>query len=287
MKERIQMYEPFFHHYYIDEVLNNYELETLIRVKKDDYEQSIAYVKLVSVYSHHADLEEIQQQVDSIRFMMETYEDYEEFEQYLIENEDHKVIGIDLCALTYNHHFDELELEELTPDQYYQVGLYYYDQRKYDEALECFRLGEECEDVDCLCVLGYMYEKGQGVKQNNQVAMTYYKLASDLGSVVASCNLAYFYEYGIDVEQDYEKAYELYSLGLDEKFPRSLFSTAFFLQHGLGVEQDLEEAFYRFEEAAALGHNDAICALGECYEFGQGVSQDYQRAFHYYGKSFL
>lgn len=51
MKERIQMYEPFFHHYYIDEVLNNYELETLIRVKKDDYEQSIAYVKLVSVYS--------------------------------------------------------------------------------------------------------------------------------------------------------------------------------------------------------------------------------------------
>lgn len=64
MKERIQMYEPFFHHYYIDEVLNNYELETLIRVKKDDYEQSIAYVKLVSVYSHHADLEEIQQQVE-------------------------------------------------------------------------------------------------------------------------------------------------------------------------------------------------------------------------------
>ena len=36
MKERIQMYEPFFHYYYIDEVLNNYELETLIRVKKDD-----------------------------------------------------------------------------------------------------------------------------------------------------------------------------------------------------------------------------------------------------------
>ena len=54
-----------------------------------------------------------------------------------------------------------------------------------------------------------MYEKGQGVKQSNQVAMTYYRLASDLGNVVASCNLAYFYEYGIDVDQDYEKAFEL------------------------------------------------------------------------------
>ena len=243
MKERIHLYEPFFHHYYIDEILNDYELETLIRVKKDDYQQSIAYIKLISIYSHHASIDELQQQVDSIQMMMETYEDYHEFEQYLIENEEHQVIGIDLCALTYNHHYDELDLEELTPDQYYQVGLYYYDQKKYDQALECFHLGEECEDSDCLCVLGYMYEKGQGVKQSNQVAMTYYRLASDLGNVVASCNLAYFYEYGIDVDQDYEKAFELYSLGVDEGFPRSLFSTAYFLQNGYGVTQDLEEAF--------------------------------------------
>ena len=52
MKERIHLYEPFFHHYYIDEILNDYELETLIRVKKDDYQQSIAYIKLISIYSH-------------------------------------------------------------------------------------------------------------------------------------------------------------------------------------------------------------------------------------------
>lgn len=97
--------------------------------KKDDYQQSVAYIKLISIYSHHASIDELQQQVDSIQMMMETYEDYHEFEQYLIENEEHQVIGIDLCALTYNHHYDELDLEELTPDQYYQVGLYYYDQK--------------------------------------------------------------------------------------------------------------------------------------------------------------
>lgn len=34
--------------------------------------------------------------------------------------------------------------------------------KKYDQALECFHLGEECEDSDCLCVLGYMYEKDKG-----------------------------------------------------------------------------------------------------------------------------
>lgn len=101
----------------------------MIRVKKDDYQQSVAYIKLISVYSHHASIEELQQQVDSIQIMMETYEDYQEFEQYLIENEDHQVIGIDLCALTYNQHYEELDLEELIPDQYYQVGLYYYDQK--------------------------------------------------------------------------------------------------------------------------------------------------------------
>ena len=74
----------FFIHYYIDEILNDYELETLIRVKKDDYQQSVAYIKLISIYSHHASIDELQQQVDSIQMMMETYEDYHEFEQYLI-----------------------------------------------------------------------------------------------------------------------------------------------------------------------------------------------------------
>ena len=95
------------------EILNDYELETLIRVKKDDYQQSVAYIKLISIYSHHASIDELQQQVDSIQMMMETYEDYHEFEQYLIENEEHQVIGIDLCALTYNHHYDELEFRRI------------------------------------------------------------------------------------------------------------------------------------------------------------------------------
>ena len=62
-----------------DTVLNNFPLycpkckiETLIRVKKDDYQQSIAYIKLISIYSHHASIDELQQQVDSIQMMMET-----------------------------------------------------------------------------------------------------------------------------------------------------------------------------------------------------------------------
>ena len=70
--KRQEIYDKDIHHYYIDEILNDYELETLIRVKKDDYQQSIAYIKLISIYSHHASIDELQQQVDSIQMMMET-----------------------------------------------------------------------------------------------------------------------------------------------------------------------------------------------------------------------
>ena len=285
MKERIHLYEPFFHHYYIDEILNDYELETLIRVKKDDYQQSIAYIKLISIYSHHASIDELQQQVDSIQMMMETYEDYHEFEQYLIENEEHQVIGIDLCALTYNHHYDELDLEELTPDQYYQVGLYYYDQKKYDQALECFHLGEECEDSDCLCVLGYMYEKGQGVKQSNQVAMTYYRLASDLGNVVASCNLAYFYEYGIDVGQDYQRALHYYEKAAYEGNSLAKYKLGRFYDLGYGCNENYPKAFHWYQEAAKDGLEVAITAMATCYEFGRGIEKDSQKALEYYLKA--
>ena len=47
MKERIHLYEPFFHLFYIDEILNDYDFVTLIRVKKDVYQQSVAFINFI------------------------------------------------------------------------------------------------------------------------------------------------------------------------------------------------------------------------------------------------
>lgn len=286
VKERLLSYVPFFHHYDFDEIIESFENETIIRVKKDDYEGTYSYIRVVSLFCHDHHIQELEDYIEQVKIIVEaTGEHYLDYEQYLIEDESHQIIGIDLCMLLDDSDYENLKLEDIDDEDLYQVGLYYYDMKKYDRAIECFRLGEAIHDSDCICILGYMYEKGYGFDKDVEMAAQYYETASDLGNVVASCNLAYFYEFGIGVSQDYKKAYDLYCLGEKENFPRSLFSIGYCLQHGLGVEKNIERAVEYFKKAAQFGYIDAECSLGECYEYGEGVKQDYLEAFSHYQKA--
>ena len=286
LKDRLLSYVPFFHHYEFDEIIECFENETIIRVKKDDYDQSYAYIRVVSLFCQDHSIEELEDYIEQVKLLMAVSDErYLDYEQYLIEDEAHQIIGLDLCMLLDDSEYESLRLEDIKDDELYQVGLYYYDMKNYERAIECFSLGEDINDSDCICILGYMHEKGYGFDPDNEIAAQYYAMASDLGNVVASCNLAYFYEFGIGVQQDYKKAYELYRLGEKENFPRSLFSIGYCLQHGLGTEKNMEQALEYFKKAAQYGYVDAHCSLGECYEFGEGVEQDYHESFLHYQKA--
>ena len=231
IKERLQSYVPFFHHYYLDEIIESYDNETIVRVKKDNYEQTLTYMKVISIYGENDHIEQLEQQAQQMKLLLDVSdEDYLEYEQYLIEDEQDHVIGIDICALFNDKEYENIDIEEIDENDLYQVGLYYYDLKRYDRALECFRIGEENEDSDCLCIIGYMYEKGYGLEKNIEMAREYYELSSRLGNVVAACNLAYFYENVIAVVQNYQNAFELYSMGERENFPRSLYAMGYCLQ---------------------------------------------------------
>ena len=71
------------------------------------------------------------------------------------------------------------------------------------------------DNSDCVCIIGYLYERGLGVEQDHYQAFRYYQSATSLGNVVASCNLAYFYELGIGVKQDIRKLLSYMNLGLE------------------------------------------------------------------------
>ena len=214
IKDRLTSYEPLFQHYYVEEVIDSHDNETIIRVKKDDYLQSVAYVKIISIYGHDLPVEELESQAKEMKESMLNSDHYEDDEQYLIEDNQANIIGIDLCILLDQEKYDEEMFESQDFSRLYDIGLYYYDNHDYIKALEYFKQGELVDDPDCLCIIGYMYERGFGLPQDFQLAAKYYRKATDLGSAVASCNLAYFYETGSGVEQDYIVAYHFYSLGL-------------------------------------------------------------------------
>jgi len=90
--------------------------------------------------------------------------------------------------------------------------------------------------------LGQMYNRGQGVPQNDKTAVKWFRLAAEQGNVYAQYNLGLMYDEGQGVPQDYKTAVKWYRL------------------------------------AAEQGDADAQSNLGAMYDKGQGVPQDYIRA---------
>ena len=60
--------------------------------------------------------------------------------------------------------------------------------------------------------LGAMFEEGEGVLQDNKIAIKWYTVSSDQGHATAQYNLGVMYENGKGVLQDYVKAHMWYNI---------------------------------------------------------------------------
>ena len=71
-----------------------------------------------------------------------------------------------------------------------------------DPITEIRRLAEQ-GDVDAQFTLGVMYDRGEGVPQDDTEAVRWYRLAADQGHVTAQYNLGFMYDYGEGLPDDY------------------------------------------------------------------------------------
>jgi curved DNA-binding protein CbpA len=62
--------------------------------------------------------------------------------------------------------------------------------------------------------LGWMYQNGRGVAQDDRQAVAWYQKAADQGFADAQVNLGWMYENGRGVTQDYAEAYAWYTLAV-------------------------------------------------------------------------
>ena len=80
----------------------------------------------------------------------------------------------------------------------------------YATAAKQWRPLAEQGHVEAQVRLGFMYERGEGVPQDDGEAVHWYRLAAEQGHAGAQSNLGTMYEYGRGVPQDYEKAVRWY-----------------------------------------------------------------------------
>ncbi len=165
------------------------------------------------------------------------------------------------------------------------------------QAVGYYRKAAELGNVEAQFLLAKWYDKGEGVPQNREKALFWYRKAVEksssfsMESQKAKFILGRAYETGDGVVQDKGQAFEWYrkaAQGSGSGFVgRGNGDAAFALWRmydtGDGVPQDKEKALYWLQQAEKLGHDEAEFRLGRAYETGNGVPQDKVRALKLYG----
>jgi len=156
------------------------------------------------------------------------------------------------------------------------------DRKDYVEAMRWYRQAADQGNTVAQTHVGYLYEKGLGVPQDNAQALLWYRRAADRGHAAAQRNLGNFYQQGIGVARDYAEALRWFRLAADQGNPGAQTNVGYLYEKGLGVAQNYAEAMRWYRMAADQGEATAQNNIGVLYENGYGVIQDYNAAMHWY-----
>ena len=155
-----------------------------------------------------------------------------------------------------------------------------YNEKKYEEAFVAYEKLAHEGNADAQTSLGYMYQTGQAVPQNEIKAIEWYEKAIAQEQPYALFNMALMYANSSElIEQDIEKAHELFLRAAVAGVDLAQYEVALMFEQGAGCTQNYSEAAFWYEEAAKRGHMEAFNNLGVLYKEGRGVHQNFQRAF--------
>jgi TPR repeat protein len=88
----------------------------------------------------------------------------------------------------------------------FQDGQAAYERGDYITALRAWQPLAAQGNAFAQNKLGWMYQKGIGVPQNQNEAVKWYRLAAEQGSALGQFNLGFAYQNGIGVPQDQKEA---------------------------------------------------------------------------------
>ena len=160
-----------------------------------------------------------------------------------------------------------------------------YDAKDYAKALKYYQYAAEKNDSHAQFRLGYMYDKGKGVTQNNAEAVKWYLKSANQGNESAQYNIGIMYENGRGVKQDYSEANKWYLKAAEQGYASAQYNLGCNFYFGDGITQNYTEALNWWLKAANSGDAKAQYNVGAVYQNGQGVKQDYSEALKWYTKA--
>ncbi|MBU3910907.1 MAG: SEL1-like repeat protein [Gammaproteobacteria bacterium] len=133
--------------------------------------------------------------------------------------------------------------------------------------------------------LGAMYHAGDGITQDTQKTVQLFDKACGLELSAGCSNLGVMYAKGDGVRQDMQKAVQLFDKACGMDHGHSCFNLGLRYFEGEGIRQDKQKAAQLYDKACGLKYGAGCTFLGEMYFKGGGVRLDRQNAVHLYDKA--
>ncbi len=111
------------------------------------------------------------------------------------------------------------------------------------------------------------------------------KALAEKGDVLEQVYLGTYYEEGNGVRQDYEKALYWYRKSANQNNSEGQLQLGILYYDGNGVRQDYKKAIYWYQKSANQNNSISQFRLGLMYQYGSGVKQNMIVAKEWYGKS--
>ena len=179
----------------------------------------------------------------------------------------------------------QLAVSDLETEAVFQQAMRAYIAGEFAEMLRLMKQLSDQGYAKAQSKLGWIYERGIGVKVNYKKALELYQKSKNKDDGFAYVRLGFMYQRGVGVEKDTTKSVELIkkSIARGHGHGHALMGYAYFVRAGVARDYDL--ARKHAELAAEKGSAWGYAWLGRTYEFGLGIDVDYEKAFNWYSKA--
>lgn len=130
---------------------------------------------------------------------------------------------------------------------------------------------------DAISTLGWMYEMGRGVAEDDAKAASFYRTAIAQGDAFGQWRMGVMIDDGT-ARGSATEAVALFRKAAVQKSPGATASLGVMYATGRGVERDYDAAMRYYQAAARMGSAHGIEGIGVLYANGQGVERNMQEA---------
>src|SRR5215472_8256622 len=136
-----------------------------------------------------------------------------------------------------------------------------YDSGRYDDALKLATDAAARGEVQAYTLLGLMYEKGRGVRQDEAKAAEWYTKGALAGDRHAQFHLGLMLAQGRGIKKDPKKAADFFEAAAQQGHTLAAYNLAQTYVEGWARPQDMQKAAYWLEQAAMKDHAQAAYDL--------------------------